>query len=143
MTVVKKQTGVRVEAELWEAYRELCGRQRLRASQPIEDFLRLVVDEGSALGLLRLMREAVKARVEGYEAYARVLLDWYTHGKFWIDSSGEEELPVETLLLDALKTVADPELRGRIEEGLTARQRRIHERKEAEKAEKKKSLSSI
>jgi hypothetical protein len=43
---MKKQTGVRVEAELWEAYRELCRRQRLRPSQPIEDFLRLVVDEG-------------------------------------------------------------------------------------------------
>lgn len=64
-----------VEAELWAAYRELCRRQKLRASQPIEDFLRLVVGEDSAVGMLRLMREAAKARVEGHEAYARVLLD--------------------------------------------------------------------
>jgi hypothetical protein len=138
---MKKQIGVRVEGELWEAYREVCGRQRLRLNQPIEDFLRLVVDEGSAVGLLRLMREAVRARVEGHEAYARVLLDWYMHGKFWIDSSGDEELSIETLLLDALKTVADPELRGQIEEALTTRQRSVYEKKQAEKAEKEKGLS--
>jgi hypothetical protein len=118
VTVLKRQTGVRVEAELWVAYRELCGREKLRPSQPIADFLRLVVDDDSAVGVLRLMREALRARVEGCEAYARVLLDWYTHGKFWIKGSGDEELSVETLLLDALKTVADPELRGHIEEAL-------------------------
>ena len=126
---MKKQTGVRVEAELWDAYRELCKRQKLRPSQPIEDFLRLAVDEGSALSLLRLMREALKAQAGGQEAYARVLLDWYTNGKLWIKGSGEEEVSVETLLLDVLKTVADPELRSRIEEALTARQRRIYSEK--------------
>jgi hypothetical protein len=131
---MKKQTGIRVEAELWEAYRELCRRQKLRPSQPIEDFLRLAVNEDSALSLLRLMREAAKKRVEGHEAYARVLLDWYTHGKIWITGSGEEEVSVETLLLDALKTISDPELRGQIEEALTARQRRIYrEKKQAGK----------
>jgi hypothetical protein len=83
----------------------------------------------------------VKARVEGHEAYARVLLDWYTLGKFWIEGSGEEELSVETLLLDALKTVANSELRGRIEEALTERQRRIYREKEAKKAETEKGLS--
>jgi hypothetical protein len=131
---MKKQTGIRVEAELWEAYRELCRRQKLRPSQPVEDFLRLAVNEDSAVSLLRLMREAAKTRVEGHEAYARVLLDWYTHGKIWITGSGEEEVSVETLLLDALKTISDPELRGQIEEALTARQRRIYrEKKQAGK----------
>ena len=139
--VMKRQTGVRVEAELWAAYRELCGRQRLRLSQPIEDFLRLVVDEGSAVGLLRLMREAVRARVEGHEAYARVLLDWYMHDKYWVKGSGEEYLSVEALLLDALKTIEDPELRGRIEEALMEGQRRIYREKEARKAEKEKGSS--
>jgi hypothetical protein len=138
---MKRQTGVRVEAALWEAYRELCGRQRLRLAQPIEDFLRLVVDEGSAVGLLRLMREALRARVEGHEAYARVLLDWYTNGKFWIDGPDDKELSVETLLLDALKSVGDPELRGRIEEALMERQRRIYREREARKAETEKGSS--
>jgi hypothetical protein len=95
----------------------------------------------SAVVLLRLMREAAKARTEGIEAYARVLLDWYMHGKFWVRGSEVEELSVETLLLDALKTVADPELRGRIEDALMARQRSVYEKKQAEKAEKEKGLS--
>ena len=121
MSVLKRQTGVRVEAELWEAYRELCKRQKLRPSHPIEDFLRLVVNEDSAVGVLRLMREAAKARVEGHEAYARVLLNWYAHRKFWVHVSEEEDLSVERLLLDALRTVADSELRGQIEEALKYR----------------------
>jgi hypothetical protein len=129
VAVLKRQTGLRVEAELWGAYRELCRRQKLRASQPIEDFLRLVVGEDSAVGVLRLMREAAKVRVEGQEAYARVLLDWYTHGMFWLDVSDEEQVPVEKMLLDALKTVADPELRGRIEEALISQQRKIYMKK--------------
>jgi hypothetical protein len=131
---MKKQTGIRVESELWEAYRELCRRQKLRPSQPIEDFLRLAVNEHSAVSLLRLMREAAKTRVKGHEAYARVLLDWYTHDKFWIVGSGEEEVSVETLLLDALKTISYAELRGQIEEALTTRQRKMYrEKKEAGK----------
>jgi hypothetical protein len=121
VAVFRRQTGVRVEAELWEAYRELCKRQRLRASQPIEDFVRLVVDEDSAVGVLRLMREAAKVRVAGYEDYARVLLDWYVHKKYWISTSGEDDLSVEELLLDALKTVVNPGLRRQIKKALTAR----------------------
>jgi hypothetical protein len=121
VAVLRRQTGVRVEAELWEAYRELCKRQRLRASQPIEDFVRLVVDEDSAVGVLRLMREAAKVRVAGYEDYARVLLDWYVHKKYWISTSGEDDLSVEELLLDALKTVVNPGLRRQIKKALTAR----------------------
>lgn len=69
------------------------------------------------------MREAAKARVEGHEAYARVLLDWYTHGKLWVHGLGEDEVSVETLLLEALKTVVDADLRRQIEEALIARQR--------------------
>jgi hypothetical protein len=122
---MKLQTGVRVEAELWRAYRVVCGRERLRPSQPIEGFLRLVVDGDSAVGLLNFVRGAVKSRSEGYDAYARVLLDWFTHGKFWLDVSGED-VSVESLLLETLKSVADSELRRRIEEALIAKQRETY-----------------
>ena len=122
---MKLQTGVRVEAELWRAYRVVCGRERLRPSQPIEGFLRLVVDGDSAVGLLNLVRGAVKSRSEGYDAYARVLLDWFIHGKFWLDVAGDD-VSVESLLLEALKLVADVELRRRIEEALIAKQREIY-----------------
>ena len=130
---MKLQTGVRVDAEVWRSYRMLCRREKLRASQPIEEFLRLVVENDSAQSLLSMMREAAKSRVDGFEAYARVLLDWYTHGKFWFHVAGEET-SVEGLLLDALKMVADPDLRKRIEEALVAHQRRIYlKEKEAKK----------
>ena len=126
---MKLQTGVRFDAELWRCYRLLCGREKLRPSQPIEDFLKLVVGSDSAMSVLSLMREAAKAQVEGCEAYARVLLDWYTHGKVWIRGAGDEMLSVETQLLDALKVVADPDLRGRIEAALIETQRKNFEKK--------------
>jgi hypothetical protein len=127
---VKLQTGVRVESELWRAYKLVCEGEKLRPGEPIEDFLRLVVDGDSALGLLRVMREAARSRVDGVEAYARVLLDWYVHRKFWLSTGGEEDISVENLLLDALKVVADPDLRKRIENALIDDQRRISQKKE-------------
>ena len=120
---MKRQTGVRVDAEVWQAYRALCSREKLRPSLPIEEFLRRVLENESASSLLSMMRGVAKARAEGFEAYARVLLDWYTHEKFWFQV-GEAETSVETLLLDSLKVVNDPELRRRIEEALVAQQRK-------------------
>jgi hypothetical protein len=130
VTGVRVQTGVRVDSELWQTYRGLCRREKLRPSEPIEEFLRLMVDADSAMSVLSLMREAARSRVEGLEAYARVLLDWYTHGKFWFPVQGEEDgAPVEGLLLDSLKLIADPDLRKRIEEALIAHQREAYEKK--------------
>ena len=122
---MKMQTGIRVDSELWGAYRLICGREKLRPSRPVEEFLRLVVDSDSVLSL---MRGAAKVRVEGSEAYARVLLDWYSHGKSWVNVLGQEDsLPVEALLLDVLKVVADPVLRGQIQDTLIAKQRLAYE----------------
>ncbi len=128
---MKVQIGVRVEAEVWRAYRALCGRERLRPNMLVEEFLRLVLENGSALGFLNVMRGMAKARAEGFEAYARVLLDWYTHEKYFFNAMGEDYAPVEGLLLEALKAVTDLELRRRIEEALVDRQRRCLEKKGA------------
>ena len=117
---MKRQTGVRVDSELWHDYRLVCSRDRLRPSQPIEDFLRLVVENDSAMSLLRMMRGAAKTQVDGVKAYVRVLLDWYAHDKYWIKIS-DENTSVESLLLDALKVVTDPDL-------LKAHQRGIYEK---------------
>ena len=72
---MKKQTGVRMDAQVWEAYRDLCSRENLRPNQPIEEFLRLVLHNGSALTVLNTVRSMTGARPEGFEAYARVLLN--------------------------------------------------------------------
>ena len=119
---MRLQTGVRVEADVWGAYRKVCSREGVRPYRPIEEFLRLVVDTDSASSLLTMMRETAKSRVDGYHAYARVLLDWYTHGKFWMKVQ-DEDVSVEGMLLDALKLVTDADLRRRIEEVLIDNQR--------------------
>ena len=115
---MKMQTGIRVEVEVWRAYRALCSCENVRPSIPIEDFLKLVLEKGSVLTLLGLVRGAVKTQSEGVNAYARVLLNWYTHGKHFFHAMGQDEAPVEGLLLEALRTITDLELCRQIEEAL-------------------------
>jgi hypothetical protein len=113
---------MRLEPEVWQAYRELCSQERLRPSRPVEEFLKLVLEKSSATGFLAIGRGAAKAQAEGVNAYARVHLDWYRHGKRFLYVMGENEAPVEGQLLEALKVVTDSELRQRIEEALIAKQ---------------------
>ena len=121
---MKKQTGVWVDAQVWGAYRGICGREKLRPSEPLEEFLRLVLRTGSALSALNMMQGMAEARLQGLESYARVLLNWHNNGKQWVQVSDENNVPVETMLLHALTDVAAPQLRRDIEEALMMRPRR-------------------
>lgn len=131
--VLKRQTGIWVDGEVWQAYRELCSRERLRPGGPVEEFVRFVVRDGSALTVVNMMREMEEEKAEGFEAYARVLLNWYTHGRHFVSTGGEEDLSVEEMLLKALKEVSDQQLRREIEEALTIKDRKKRARKEDEK----------
>ena len=77
-----------------------------------------------------MMRGAAKAQAEGVDAYARVLLDWFEHEKYFVSTPGrDEDVSVEGLLLEVLKVVSYSELRRRIEQALVAKQRRRLEKK--------------
>ena len=65
-----------------------------------------------------------RARPEGFEAYAGVLLNWYKNWQLWIRVTDETLAPVEHMLLHALKDVADPQLRRDIQETLMIRPRK-------------------
>ena len=114
---MKKQIGIWVDAAVWHAYRELCSKERFRPAEPIEKFLQFILHDGSIMVVVNLMNKAEKA--EGFEAYVRVLLEWYKNGKLWIDVTDEDEAPIEPMLLEALKLVANCNLRQEIEEALT------------------------
>jgi len=114
---MKKQTGIWVDSQVWQGYRELCGRERLRPAEPVEKFLRFVLRDGSALAVVNWLEKAGK--VEGLEAHARVLLNWHKNGKLWMYVTDEDEAPIEPMLLSALKEVSDPQLRQEIEEELS------------------------
>ena len=124
---MKKQTGMRVDSQVWEDYRKLCSSEKLRPAEAAEEFLKLVLRTGSPRTVLTIMKDMEKSRVEGLEAYTRLLLDWYTHEKFWFYTGDEEQQPTEQLLLEALKNVQDQKLRRQIEEALVARGRRQQE----------------
>lgn len=117
---MKKQIGVWVDVAVWRAYRELCSKEKFRPAEAIEKFLQFILHDGSILPVLNLMEKADKA--EGFEAYVRVLLEWYRNGKLWMYVTDEDEAPIEPMLLEALKLVMDPELRREIEEALAKTQ---------------------
>jgi len=117
---MKKQTGIWVDAAVWSAYRQLCSREKLRPAEAIEKFLSFVLKDGSALAVLNMLD--TMGASEGFEAYARVLLEWYRSGKKWIDVTDEDEAPIEPMLLEALRNVADPQLRREIEDALTKKE---------------------
>jgi hypothetical protein len=116
---MKRQIGVWVDSSVWQSYRELCGRERVKPGESLEEFLRFVLGQGSVLAVVNMLKRLGKA--EGFEAYARVLLSWYNSGYRWIQTSDEDEAPVEPMLLNALKDVSDPQLRGEIEKALKSR----------------------
>jgi hypothetical protein len=129
---MKRQTGVWIDAQVWDAYRELCDREKLRLSEPIEEYLRLVLQNGSALTVLNMLQSMAKTRSGGFEAYVQVLLNWHRTGVYWIPVTGENEVSVEHMLLNALKDVVDPQLQKEIREGLM-----VEPCKQAEKIDRK------
>jgi len=114
---MKKQTGIWVDAQTWQAYRILCNREKLRPAEPLEKFIRFILRDGSALSIMNWLENV--GRAEGLEAYARVLLNWYKNGTYWIMITDEDEAPIQPMLLSALKEVPNPELRREIEDALT------------------------
>jgi len=131
---VKRQTGVWIDAEVWDAYRGLCEREKLRLAEPIEEYLRFVLRNGSVLTVLNMLKSVSSVRSGGFEDYARVLLDWYRAGERWVHVTDESEVAVDNMLLQALKDVADPELRREIREALA-----IEPRKQPEKMSRKRT----
>jgi hypothetical protein len=130
---VKKQTGMWVDAVVWEGYREVCRREKLRPGEPVEEFLGFVLRGGSALNALNMLRSMGEARRECFDAYARVLLDWLRKGVYSVFTANEAEASVGYMLLQALRQVADPGLRREVEEALKNSRSRVDE-KERESA---------
>ena len=97
--------------------------EELRLSEQLEEYLRLVRHNGSALTVLNMMQSMAKTRSEGFEDYARVLINWHRKGQYWIRVTAENEVSVEHMLLNALKEVANPELRREIRETLMSEPR--------------------
>jgi len=115
---LKKQTGVFIDAQVWGSYREVCRREKLRPSEPIEEYLKFVLRNSSALTILSMIQSMTRAEPSAFEAYARVLLNWYKTGRSWIHVTDENEASVEHMLLHSLKDVAEPHLRNEIQETL-------------------------
>jgi len=120
VSVVKLQVGVRVDGEVWGAFKSVCKNEEVREGVVVEGFLRVVLEDGSALGVLRMLQRAFRVRVESLDDYTQVLLNWYKVGRRWVYSEGRE-VSVDAMLLSVLRNVSDPKLRRKIRKALTAK----------------------
>jgi hypothetical protein len=114
------QVGIRVDGAVWDAYKSVCVREELRPNEGVEGFLRVVLEDSSALGVLRMLQRALRVRVESLDDYAQVLLNWYKGGRRWVYSEGRE-VSVDAMLLFVLREVSDSQLRRKIRKTLTAK----------------------
>lgn len=120
---LKRQTGFWVDAVVWDAYKDLCRREKLKPGEAIERFVRFVLESGSVLSVLNLL-DGVRG-VEGLESYARVLLARFRKGEFWIHGDDDREISVTAHLLDLLKQLTNAQLRGEIEEALKKKKKSL------------------
>jgi hypothetical protein len=123
VVTLKKQTGIWVDSAVWEEYRQLCSREKLRPAEPIEKFVRFIVSGGSAKAVFPMLDAS--QRQESFDAYARVLLDWLRKDIGYVSMPGENGAPVESMLLQTLKHVTNRNLRSEIEEALKKAQDKI------------------
>ncbi|GEM_PF-2146367 len=121
---MRKQIGVSVDAQVWNGYREVCTREKLWPVEPIEEFLKFILRNGSALTAISMFQSMARVEPAAFETYARVLLNWYKTGRYWVHVTDEVEAPVEQMLLHSLKDVADPRLRNQIQETLISPHKR-------------------
>ena len=118
---MKKQTGIAVDALAWEAYRNLCRKEKLRPGEAFERFIQFCLDNESVSAVLNLLETMRHHSAEGLEAYARVLLHYLRKRMYLIRADGDEDqnISVQAHLLDCLKLgVANAQLRLEIEEAL-------------------------
>jgi hypothetical protein len=118
--VLKVQVGVRVDGEVWRAFKSVCKSEEIREGIVVEGFLNVVLECGSALGVLRMLRRVVRAGVEGFDDYARVLLSWYKGGRRWVYVEGRQ-ISLDGMLLLALRAVSHSPLREEIRGALVER----------------------
>ena len=108
--MAKIYKGFRFDPELYAGFKRLASARGLTATSAFERFMRSCVDAEALI--------FPSVNVEGYEAEARVLVDWLEKGKRFYRGDGQTEVNISGQLLLLLPRIHSTELRGEIEEQL-------------------------
>ncbi len=101
----------RFDPQLYDQFKALASAGGYTVTGAFERFMQICVDGGALVFPER--------DVAGFEAEARVLLDWLVgKGKRFYRGEGNEEINVAGRLVSLLTKVRDSELRNRVEESL-------------------------
>jgi hypothetical protein len=108
--VVKVFKGFRFGSELYGGFKRVASAGGFTVTGAFERFMGLCVEGGVLVFPAR--------GVEGFEAEARVLVDWLRKGKRFYRGEGGEEVNISGRLVWLLTRVHDAALRGEMEEQL-------------------------
>ena len=102
--------GIRFEAQLYHDFKSLASAGGCTVTGAFERFMGVCV-EGGLLGF-------PERNIEGFEAEARVLVDWLRKGRRFYRGEGGVEVNIAGRLVGLLLKVRDSELRGEMEDVL-------------------------
>lgn len=112
---MKRQTGIRVDAALWEGYKNLCKERRLRPNEPVEAFLKACNEKGDIMAVLNSLEGQSPGETLAYELRLRSLLSeleaYYDVDKRAGGNMNAVSVNVETeQILQLLPKISNPEL---------------------------------
>jgi len=102
--------GFRFDPELYASFSRLTARAGCTLTATYERFMSVCVERGVLV--------FPEVNVEGFEAEARVLVDWLRKGKRFYRGEGEEEVNIAGRLVWLLAKVRNVELRSSVEDVL-------------------------
>ena len=102
--------GIRFEAQLYRDFKSVASAGGCTVTGAFEQFMGVCVEGG-----LLVFPER---NIEGFEAEARVLVDWLRKGRRFYRGEGGVEVNIAGRLVGLLLKVRDSELRGEIEVAL-------------------------
>jgi len=104
----KQLKAFRFPPDVYKSFKKVAGEGGYTATAAFTRFMMLCV------GWDELVFPSAPS-AEGFETKARVLLDWYKKGSFWIAFETGKNLSVQNQLLEILLKVEDKSLRDEIE----------------------------
>ncbi len=108
--VTKEFKGFRFDSNLYGDFKKLASKEGTTVTAAFERFMTCCITDGAL--------SFPKKEAGGFEAEARVLIDWLSKGKHFYRNPKGEEINICGRLIELLGKVSTPQLRLQIEEAL-------------------------
>jgi hypothetical protein len=138
---VKPQTGMRLDRLLYDRFKELCKREKLRPNEATELLMQMCLEAESVKAILSMQSrqktgfvKAEELKLKGALSHLKTFIEAVEKRKMWILTKGRPEridqviyLPAYEAAVAALPSISDPELVKTTEEVLEKANKALEE----------------